>query len=217
VTGYRYYEARQLSHLNRLIALKDLGLSLQKVGQILEHKVGPEELYGMLRLRRAELAAQVAADTARLARVEARLRMIETEGVMLTDVVIKSVASVRLAELSGTAESYESDRIGPVIQPLYAELCKRLDEAGLAIMGPAIAYYEQLPEGVRVHAGAPVNTEQGTTSTSSTCLPSSRRPPAEVREIVRVAFGAGLGQQGVGVVDEVTAVTRSSDVFTNSE
>jgi DNA-binding transcriptional MerR regulator len=162
-TGYRYYEAGQLSRLNRLIALKDLGLSLQQVGRILDEKVGTEELYGMLRLRRAELEAQVADETARLTRVEARLRMIETEGIMSADVVIKSVPAVRLAELSGTAESYESDKISPVIQPLYAELVKRLGEAGLAITGPAIAYYEQVPEGVRVHAGAPVNVEHGKT------------------------------------------------------
>ena len=67
----------------------------------------------MLRLRRAELEAQVAADTARLAEVEARLRMIETEGVMSIDVVVKSVPAVRLAELSGIAESYESEQDRP--------------------------------------------------------------------------------------------------------
>ncbi|WP_433424021.1 MerR family transcriptional regulator [Microtetraspora malaysiensis] len=160
-TGYRYYEAGQLSRLHRLIALKDLGLSLQQVGQILQEKVGTEELHGMLRLRRAELAAQVADDTARLARVEARLRAIETEGGMPADVIIKSTPAVRLAELSGIAESYESDKIGPVVQPLYVELCRRLDQAGIAIVGPSIAYYEQVPEGVRVHAGAPVNIEKG--------------------------------------------------------
>ncbi|MFO7253510.1 MAG: helix-turn-helix domain-containing protein, partial [Actinomycetes bacterium] len=65
-TGYRYYAAGQLSRLNRIIALKNLGLTLEQVGRILEEKVGPEELHGMLRLRRAELEAQVAADLARL-------------------------------------------------------------------------------------------------------------------------------------------------------
>lgn len=160
-SGYRYYEAGQLQRLNRLIALKGLGLSLEQVGLILEEKVGPEELYGMLRLRRAELAAQVAADQARLAEVEARLRMIETEGVMSIDVVVKNVPGVRLAELSGLAESYETEKISPVIQPLYAELTRRLQAAGLTFTGPAIAYYEQVPEGVRVHAGAQVNLEPG--------------------------------------------------------
>ncbi|MDH2426892.1 MerR family transcriptional regulator [Sphaerisporangium sp. TRM90804] len=160
-TGYRYYEAGQLSRLNRLIALKDLGLSLQQVGEILAEKVGPEELHGMLRLRRAELEAQVAGDRARLARVEARLRMIETEGVMPADVVIKSLPAVRLAVLSATANSYDPDEVGPVIQPLYAELWRRIQEAGLTATGPGVAYYEYSAEGAHVHAGAQVNLEQG--------------------------------------------------------
>jgi DNA-binding transcriptional MerR regulator len=162
-TGYRYYEAGQLSRLNRLIALKELGLTLQQVGPILAEKVGTDELYGMLRLRRAELSAQVAADTVRLARVEARLRLIEKEGVMPTDVVIKSVPAVRLAELSDTAASYEAESIGPVIQPLYPELIKRVQTAGLTMTGPGIAYYEQVDDGVRVHAGFQVNLEPGKT------------------------------------------------------
>jgi DNA-binding transcriptional MerR regulator len=162
-TGYRYYEAGQLSRLNRLLALKDLGLSLEQVGRILEEKVGPDELHGMLRLRRAELATRLAEESARLTRVEARLQMIETEGAMPADVVIKSVPPARLAELSGTARSYESNEISPVIQPLYAELMRRVEAAGLALTGPAVAYYEQLPDGVRVHAGAPLNLEPGGT------------------------------------------------------
>ena len=31
VTGYRMYEARQLSRLNRIVALKDLGFTLAQV------------------------------------------------------------------------------------------------------------------------------------------------------------------------------------------
>lgn len=160
-TGYRYYEVGQLSRLNRLIALKDLGLSLEQVGQILNEKVSPQELYGMLRLRRAELTARLAEDTARLARVEARLRIIETEGKVPLDVVVKSVPAVRIAELSAIAESYESNKITPVITPLYEELMKRIHQAELTFTGPSIAYYEQVPEGVRVHAGAQVNLEPG--------------------------------------------------------
>lgn len=163
VTGYRSYEARQLSRLNRLTALKDLGFNLAQIQQVLDEKVSLEELQGMLRLRRAELEARVAADTTRMARVEARLRMIETEGAIPMDVVIKSVPAVRLAELSAAAAGYEPDEIGPVIQPLYMELCARIDRAGLAIVGPTVAYYEEVPEGVRVHAGAPVNAEAGRT------------------------------------------------------
>ena len=58
-TGYRSYDARQLSRLNRIVALKDPGFTLQQVRSVLDDEVGVEELRGMLRLRRAELLAEV--------------------------------------------------------------------------------------------------------------------------------------------------------------
>lgn len=38
-TGYRYYEGGQLARLNRIVALKDLGFTLEQVGRILDDKV----------------------------------------------------------------------------------------------------------------------------------------------------------------------------------
>ena len=116
----------------------------------------------MLRLRHAELQSQIVADTARLAQVEARLQIIEKEGAMpADDVQIKRIPAVRVAELTGTAASFEPESISPVIQPPYIELCGRLDRAGLIPTGPAIAYYEDRPDsdGVLVHASLPVSAE----------------------------------------------------------
>src|SRR5215216_3752532 len=110
VTGYRWYEAQQLSRLNRIVALKDLGFTLQQVQSILDDEVSAEELRGMLRLRQAELHSQIATDTARLAQVEARLQIIEREGAMpADDVQIKRIPEVRVAELTGTAIAYYED------------------------------------------------------------------------------------------------------------
>ena len=168
VSGYRSYSAGQLGRLNRLLALKDLGFPLQRVRAVLDEEVGLEELQGMLRLRRAELAAQVAADTARLRAVEARLRVIEEEGTMNTqDVVVKDTEPVRVAELSAVAASFEPDDIGPVIQPLYGELHRRLEEAGIRPAGPGISWYEhggqdggQDGGAIRVHAGVVVGPQE---------------------------------------------------------
>ncbi|OAR24266.1 MerR family transcriptional regulator [Streptomyces sp. ERV7] len=159
-SGYRYYTAAQLARLNRVIALKDLGFTLQQVQEILDEKVTTEELRGMLRLRQAELEAAMAAAAARLVQVEARLRSIESEGHMPTqDVVVKSVPAVRVAELTATAASFGPQDISPVIGPLYDELFRRLGEAGITPTGPGIAYYEDEPVGdgrIRVHAAVQV-------------------------------------------------------------
>ncbi|MGW5670793.1 MerR family transcriptional regulator [Micromonospora sp. NPDC003776] len=164
-TGYRYYRAEQLGRLNRVIALKGLGLTLDQVRAVLDDRLDPAELRGMLRLRRAQLTAQIAADTVRLAGIEARLRMLETEGRMTTkDVVLKEIPTVRIAELTAVAPSYETPDIGPVIQPLYPELFRRLDEARVRPTGPGIAWYEPAGDGeaVVVHAGVTVAVDPST-------------------------------------------------------
>jgi DNA-binding transcriptional MerR regulator len=164
MTGYRSYDAGQLSRLNRIVALKGLGFTLQQVRSILDDEVSAEELRGMLRLRRAELESQIAADAARLVQVDARLRIIEREGTMpADDVQIKRIPAVRVAELTASAASFEPESISPVIQPLYDELCDRLERAGLTPSVPAIAYYEDSPDGdgVLVHATIPVDADPG--------------------------------------------------------
>lgn len=138
----------------------------------------------MLRLRRAELQSQVAAGIARLAQVEARLQIIEREGAMpADDVQIKRIPGVRVAELTGAAASFEPASIGPVIGPLYDELGGLLDRAGIAPVGPAIAYYDDSGDGdgdggVLVHAAMPVNADPAsdTGSRSWICPRSGRRP-----------------------------------------
>jgi effector-binding domain-containing protein len=76
------------------------------------------------------------------------------------DVQIKSIPAVRLAELTGVAAGFEPGSISPVIRPLYHELIERLTRNGITPVGPAIAYYEDAPDGgVLVHAGLPVDAE----------------------------------------------------------
>jgi DNA-binding transcriptional MerR regulator len=158
-TGYRLYEASQLSRLNRIVALKDLGFTLQQVASVLDQQVSASELRGMLMLRRAELEEQITSDAARLAQVELRLRAIESESSEPAPVVVKRIPAVRVAELTGVAVGYEPQFITPVIQPLYHELSCALCEADIAVTGPGVAYYEDSGDdaaSINVHAALPV-------------------------------------------------------------
>jgi DNA-binding transcriptional MerR regulator/predicted transcriptional regulator YdeE len=160
-SGYRYYTAAQLSVLNRVVALKDLGFTLEQVQAMIDEKVGSGELRGMLRMRRAQLAEQMAADTARLAAVDARLRLIEIEGHMDTgDVVLKSIPAQRVVQLSAPCGGYQAADIGPALGPLYPQLIERMESAGLRMTGAPIAHYAAAPAGpgdesITVHAAFP--------------------------------------------------------------
>lgn len=155
-TGYRHYGAEQLRPLNRLLALKDLGFTLEQVGRLLDEDVDPAELRGMLRLRRAELSARIDADRHRLERVEARLRIIESEDSMV-EVEVKPVAAVRIAAVTGTAASTDSGDVGPVVGELYAELGRRIERGAVRPSGPAVAAYSPADGGgLRCRAGITV-------------------------------------------------------------
>ncbi|MFC6704314.1 MerR family transcriptional regulator [Flexivirga alba] len=177
-SGYRRYDGAQLARLNRLVALKDLGFTLDQVGVLLDDAVTGEQLRGMLALRLAELEESVAADQARLRQVEARLRAIESESTMSdTNVLIKSVPSADYVELRATAASFSPDDIGPVVQPLCAELGELLAhaEATPDPDGRLTCWYDQQPDGsVAVHAGVPViATGADTNGLTVTTLPGA--------------------------------------------
>ena len=158
VTGYRSYSASQFPRVNRLVALKDLGFTLEQVGRILDGGVGAEELRGMLRLREEELAAQISADQQRLAGVAARLRAIEREGTMSEhEFQIKSLPATRLARVEDRVASMEE--IGPMVGQLFARLGELMGDAGLHPTGPATAAYTPLEEGgVEIGVGWPTTT-----------------------------------------------------------
>ncbi len=92
-TSYRYYSADQLLRLNRILALQDLGFSLEQIRSLLDENLGPDELRGMLKLKRAEVEQELQAGQARLARLEARLRQLDgLPGAASYDVVLRSIA-----------------------------------------------------------------------------------------------------------------------------
>jgi len=152
-TGYRYYSASQLLRLNRILALKDLGLSLDQIAQLLEGDLSPDQIRGMLRLKQAEIQEQVQEKQARLARVEWRLKQIEREETMPTqEVVIKKVPPIVVASVRDTV---------PVTQigQLFGEVFAYLDQHKVSPAGPTMGIYydeEFHEEGVDVETAVPV-------------------------------------------------------------
>ena len=145
-TGYRWYDAGQFTRLNRILALKDLGFSLDQVRSMVDGEVSLEELRGMLRLRQAELVAQISEDRDRLDRVARRLHTIESEGKMSeNEFVLKQLEPVRVAAVSTTVGSVEE--IGGVIGPCFDRLAGSLVEAGTPPVPPSVAFYEVLDDG----------------------------------------------------------------------
>ena len=86
-TGYRYYSAQQLPRINRILALKELGLSMDQIIRMMHDEITDDEIHGMLLMQKAELEQQLLDHLARFQRIESRLKKRHTE----PDVVLKSV------------------------------------------------------------------------------------------------------------------------------
>jgi predicted transcriptional regulator YdeE len=137
-TGYRYYTLEQLPRLNRILALKDLGFSLDQIRQLLCDDLTAAELRGMMRLRSVELERRIQSEQARLLRVEARLQQIEQEGRMPDyEVVLKSASPQRVIGIRATVG--EPWHIDSLFDELIAYVhAKKVYESSA---GPFLAIY----------------------------------------------------------------------------
>lgn len=91
-TNYRYYTLEQLPRVHRILALRDMGLSLEQIRLMLENELPLDEIKGMLRLKRAEAQEQMREVRQQLAMIEFRLHMIEAEtNFPQLDVVVKNL------------------------------------------------------------------------------------------------------------------------------
>jgi DNA-binding transcriptional MerR regulator len=107
-TGYRYYSAEQMARLNRILVLKDLGLSLDQIRRMLGDRVSTDEMQGMLLLKKAEIEQMLRLELQRIRKIEARLHAIRTmENEPPLDVVIKDIPPQAALSTQAVFESFD--------------------------------------------------------------------------------------------------------------
>jgi len=92
-TGYRHYTTSQLPRLNRILALKEIGLSLDEIGGLLDREVSPDELRGMLVVKRSELEKELERQQSRLRFIETRIDEIDAPSGDPIDLVVRKVTA----------------------------------------------------------------------------------------------------------------------------
>lgn len=160
-SGYRGYAAPQLGQLNRIMALKELGLSLTQV-RVLLAGVTLDELRGMLALRRAQLEQELEQHRNELLRVEARLRSIAREDDMSADdIVAKKIPAVGVVAIAGRSPGWATASIVAVVNQVEATF----DQLGIfdrvKESGPRVLFYEEDGDDVLVFLGLPVAEPPG--------------------------------------------------------
>src|ERR1700722_953569 len=181
-TGYRGYTARQLTQLNRILALKELGLSLTQARRLL-NGVTVEELSGMLILRRAQLEHELDQHKNQLLGVEARLRSIAREGAMpADDIMAKTIPAIGVVVIAGQAPGWGPENIVPVVNRLAGQFDQLGIHDRVKEAGPLIVLYDWgHDEDITVHLALPVAEPPGE-------LPA----PAEYRVLPEIEAAAAV-------------------------
>jgi effector-binding domain-containing protein len=138
-TNYRYYSADQLPRLNRILALRDLGFSLEQIAGMLDEELSSEQMLGMFKLKRAEIEQQMRDDRLKLSRLEARIRQLNRrEEAGMYDVILRSVGAELAASRREVAE--DDERITAMFNELETYVARF--EKARADKPPFSIYYD---------------------------------------------------------------------------
>lgn len=100
--GRRLYSASQLAELNRILALQQLGFSLEQIGKLVQDNISLEELRGMLKLKQAESEQRLETEQQRYRAIASRLKQIESASQEPLNVVMKAVPAQKVVRLKAT-------------------------------------------------------------------------------------------------------------------
>ncbi len=137
-TGHRYYAMSQLPRLHRILALKDLGLALDEIQELIDADLSPEQMRGILQMKQAELQIDLLNTLTRLKRVENRIQFLEQEGMMPQyEVVTRSLKQQQV--LSIREKTGDNSRIAI----LFEDVKEALERHKIKSAGHWMALYHQ--------------------------------------------------------------------------
>ncbi len=180
-TGYRYYSSSQLSRLNYIVALKEMGLSLEEIRTVLDSGLGELQRKELFLLKQAELRRRVGEEQRRLEQVEKLLVQLEQGLTMDYQFTMKPLEEIKIASVRGTVPAYGD--IGMLIEKLYPQL----QSAMHYVCGPFIAIYhdmEYVEKNVDIEAALPVSQDFPVT------------PPVTIRTLPAVPVAVSTTHKG---------------------
>ncbi len=108
-TGYRYYGIEQIQQVNRIQALKTMGLSLPEIADLLAQHMSSDEIRRLLVIKQRELQQEMKDVAERLAVIESRLKQIDRAGVIPGyETVLKPVAEQKIIAIRETVADMEA-------------------------------------------------------------------------------------------------------------
>lgn len=125
-----------MPRLNRILAFKDIGFSLEEIALILDKKLDTQQVQTLLELKHVEISGRISDEQERLSRINALMKICKQEAfVMKYDIVIKTVEPVRVASLRDIIPSYSEQG------HLWQDLGEHIGKSNAKTVPPCMVIY----------------------------------------------------------------------------
>lgn len=140
-TGYRGYDASQLVTVNKLLALKDAGFSLDEIAKILNTNPPTASLLDMLQKKALLLEDELNKERGRLERLHTHIFLIKNGGIpLMNDITIKCVEPILVASIR---KSFCKDQFGNELETMWADVNRYIDAKGGKRTIPCLMIYHK--------------------------------------------------------------------------
>jgi effector-binding domain-containing protein len=136
-TGYRYYIASQMPRLNRIMAMKDIGFSLEEIYVFLHANMDSGNLRIFLEVKHSEILSRIRDEQERLVRIENYMKTNEEEHTMKYDCVVKKIEPVRVATIRDHIPTHSEQG------HLWQALGEHIEKHGVKIVPPCMVIYHE--------------------------------------------------------------------------
>ncbi|MGJ3240343.1 MAG: MerR family transcriptional regulator [Anaerolineae bacterium] len=141
-TGYRYYNVVQLQALNQILALKEVGLSLDEIKRILRQTLTVDEVRGMLREHLVLTESTIEEAQRRRQGILARLERLDTKEEMPQyEIRLKSAESVIVVAIREVIPTVE--QIPRQWNQMFTKIANWMKENKLSVGVPMAFYHDE--------------------------------------------------------------------------
>lgn len=141
-TGYRYYNAVQLQSLNRILALKAVGLSLDEIKRILKQTLTVDDVRGMLRAQLDLTESTIEEAERRRQGILARLESLDLKEEMPHyEIRLKSAEAVVVVAIREVIPTVE--QIPRQWNQMFTKIASWMKENNLSVGVPMAFYHDE--------------------------------------------------------------------------
>ena len=142
-TGYRSYSADQVPRLHRIIALKDMGLSLEEIARLLHDDVSITHILDLLQTKQEAMKRKLEDESERLKQVEDWIVKVESENKLPAyEIFIKKIPAVQVVSVrTMIPNTFDAKMVAAKVVPVMSGLFNHILGSNVRVTGPAIGMF----------------------------------------------------------------------------